>query len=125
MRLLALALLVAGAPIAGELCQLTCAATHGHLMTSAEASPAHSCHEDAGAPSGTARVLPVSHQCSHEDAWIDRAVLSVASLVAPSFVAVVVTAAVPPAPARSPSSWRARDAAPRHAGSRAPVPLRI
>jgi hypothetical protein len=57
----ALALVIAGAPLAPVVCGMTCASHHAPSMASN--SEHHSCHESA--PDG-AIAVPVPHTCGHD-----------------------------------------------------------
>jgi hypothetical protein len=58
---LALALTIAGAPLAPVMCGVTCAS---HDMASTSSSEHHSCHESS---QDGAMAVPVPHTCGHDN----------------------------------------------------------
>jgi len=60
----ALALIVGGAPVVIEACQLTCALTMKHAGADGT-SHSHSCHHEPTA--STTIISPVPHACGHSD----------------------------------------------------------
>lgn len=121
-----LALLLLGAPLSVDLCQITCAAAEAR--TTDTAASGHSCHDHsvAAAATATGRMTAIPHGCGHdEELPAGSAADTLACGIQPALtpIAVLSGAIVPPLNQLafdSPVSI-----APPGADGRAFVPLRI
>jgi len=114
-----LLMLVFGAPLAADVCLVTCASNAGHRHA-ATASVA-GCHEN-----GAARLTAAPHACGHDEEQEPQAIgpSSAANAAATPAVMVDATCLVPPAPVRA--DVLTRDAlASRSPASGLATPLRI
>jgi hypothetical protein len=120
-----LTLVMLGAPLSVDLCQMTCAAAESRTADSS-ATAAHTCHEHAMPAPATTTIAALPHGCGHDDELPTGGssdILTFGSQPALAPLATLAGLDVPPL-ASNPVDSPSPTASPG-TGGRALVPLRI